>query len=297
MIDKNAPIIDPDYLTKLLDLQMSKVVGYNLMALCPFHNDTRPSFGISIVSGAWRCFGCEQRGRKLDTLFSKLGKDVPMVYRTLSGKDAKVVTEAIVDYEIDDDWLEFLSANPKQALKSLHSMKKDLITLDTIKAYSIGFAKKRGVVYFPILRGGSLIAYQERHPDWVERYRVKPPGTRREELLFGFDVAKEHGDAITLVEGATDVLMLYEAGYKSGVATCGSVFFDKQADIIVKNFTKVLIIPDNDKKGTDFTLQVMYKLKNRVRYLYGTRIQGHSDVGDATIGSIRKAMGEIKFLL
>ncbi|MGB8062895.1 MAG: CHC2 zinc finger domain-containing protein [Candidatus Sulfotelmatobacter sp.] len=37
-------------------------VGRNLMGLCPFHKDTRPSLSIDVVKNEWHCFGCDRKG-------------------------------------------------------------------------------------------------------------------------------------------------------------------------------------------------------------------------------------------
>ena len=34
-------------------------------ALCPFHDDHHPSFGVNLASGSYRCFACGARGRDI----------------------------------------------------------------------------------------------------------------------------------------------------------------------------------------------------------------------------------------
>jgi DNA primase len=290
-------LIDPEFLIKTLDLKKAKVVGYNLMACCPFHKENRPSFGISIVHGRWRCFSCSEKGRKLDTLYFKLSKSVPLIYRTLSGEAAKIVTDAVVEYEIDQNWLEFLSANSEGALKCLRGMGKKLLTLDTVKKYKVGYAESKNIVHFPIIVKDDLIAFLERNPDWPERYRIKPPGMKREKLLFGFDIALANGDTAILVEGPTDVLMLSQAGHNNGIALCGSVVFNKQVDMIVKYFNKVLIFPDNDERGVEFYNQAIKKFSKRMRYLYSAKVIGYKDIGDSSIQAINTAIKKSKFVI
>jgi DNA primase len=36
--------------------------GKNYIGLCPFHDETTPSFTISLDKGIWHCFGCHRSG-------------------------------------------------------------------------------------------------------------------------------------------------------------------------------------------------------------------------------------------
>ena len=53
-----------DELLPLLGLAIERVErrGKELICLCPFHDDTNPSFRINIDSGLWHCFACKESG-------------------------------------------------------------------------------------------------------------------------------------------------------------------------------------------------------------------------------------------
>ncbi|MFN0118119.1 MAG: AAA family ATPase [Elusimicrobiota bacterium] len=46
-------------------IQKLKVNENNALALCPFHNDTNPSFSINLDNGQFQCFGCSAKGNGL----------------------------------------------------------------------------------------------------------------------------------------------------------------------------------------------------------------------------------------
>lgn len=48
--------------------------GDELQGLCPFHEDSKPSFGINVVKKIWRCFGCDAKGNLIE-LVVRLGAD------------------------------------------------------------------------------------------------------------------------------------------------------------------------------------------------------------------------------
>ena len=57
---KNEEIINK--IVDLLDLGGIKKVNNNMQMLCPFHNESKPSFGINIENGMYHCFACGASG-------------------------------------------------------------------------------------------------------------------------------------------------------------------------------------------------------------------------------------------
>lgn len=43
-------------------LKQSRMVGNNIMACCPYHDDDKPSFGVNVDSGVFHCLGCGVKG-------------------------------------------------------------------------------------------------------------------------------------------------------------------------------------------------------------------------------------------
>ncbi len=48
--------------------------GDELSGLCPFHEDTKPSFRINAAKKIWRCFGCDAKGNLIE-LVVRMGAD------------------------------------------------------------------------------------------------------------------------------------------------------------------------------------------------------------------------------
>ncbi|MGB5830410.1 MAG: CHC2 zinc finger domain-containing protein, partial [Thiohalocapsa sp.] len=65
--------------------------GWSQNVRCPFHNDTEPSFGVNLESGAYRCFGCGAEGGGI--------VDFVMQRHGLSLADARAKLAA--DYGVD----------------------------------------------------------------------------------------------------------------------------------------------------------------------------------------------------
>jgi len=50
---------------------MKRVKQYELVGLCPLHEETRGSFHVSTSKDVWNCFGCDGKGNILDLVMAK----------------------------------------------------------------------------------------------------------------------------------------------------------------------------------------------------------------------------------
>ena len=56
-----------DYRTEYTaGVQKSKVTGDRLVGLCPFHNDSKPSFSVDLKTGKYNCFSCGASGNYIN---------------------------------------------------------------------------------------------------------------------------------------------------------------------------------------------------------------------------------------
>jgi len=62
-------------------------------ALCPWHNDTKPSLTVNLTTGKFRCFGCNEKGDIFDFYQKKHGVDFKTSLNALA-KEAGLTTEA-----------------------------------------------------------------------------------------------------------------------------------------------------------------------------------------------------------
>ena len=73
MTDEYSELQFKNIVTEILDERDKKyhISGNQLTGCCPFHNDTKPSFGINLETGFYNCFSCEEHG-DIATFVSKL---------------------------------------------------------------------------------------------------------------------------------------------------------------------------------------------------------------------------------
>ena len=109
-----------------------KRVGKNLVGLCPFHKEQKPSLTITPSTNKWRCFGCGKGGTVFDWMMhtegisfrhalellrrdlvplnpntgppvkiSTVPKLPPLISQT---NDDKKLLEIVVDYYVTPEW-------------------------------------------------------------------------------------------------------------------------------------------------------------------------------------------------
>lgn len=59
-------------------------VDRRLTGLCPFHQDTHPSFSIYTKDNSWYCFGCQRGGDAIDFIMQLEGLDFKSAVRRLA---------------------------------------------------------------------------------------------------------------------------------------------------------------------------------------------------------------------
>lgn len=118
----------------------------------------------------------------------------------------------------------------------------------------------RGRVMFPIEDiSGRIIGFSGRifkddpkHPQAKYLNSPETPVFDKSRALYGIQHAREGirtlGAAI-LVEGQLDLLMSHQAGYKNAVATSGTSFTEKHAELIRRYTPNLLIAYDGDRAG------------------------------------------------
>jgi DNA primase len=118
----------------------------------------------------------------------------------------------------------------------------------------------RGRVMFPIFDvSGRIVGFSGRilkedpaHPGAKYINSPETPVFDKSRALYGVHAAREGiralGAAI-LVEGQLDILMAHQAGYKNTVATSGTAFTERHAELIGRYTPNLLIAYDGDRAG------------------------------------------------
>ena len=258
----------------LIDLGISQIRqrGNNFQALCPFHDEKTPSWGISMSEPhLYGCFGCQAKGSVLSLLL-RIGKwsysracKFLKIRETpddrLSDLNAKK-TKAIVG-EVDRSCL-YPYALERRARRYLYRRGISLrIALEARLCYIPDIDR----IVFPWYKGKRLEAVTGRtlSTDPVEIDEIG-------KLIPLFGTTKAHSiylparriipqKPLILVEGEIDALKVLQAGYLN-VAALGHGLLTKGQILAIRNSPaeEVICFLDNDDAGERIRESVVEKL-------------------------------------
>ena len=229
--------------------------------LCPFHQDSNPSFNYNARTGLWICHACGARGDIFQFHMKLYGCDFKTAMREIAHEEAGVVIPLrrmpqnprpedkrettmppIPPEEIERAHLALL--NNKKALEFLRE--KRGWTIDTIKRFKLGYQKRR-----------VLIPIYDEHGDIVNIRRYSPSGQHPKMLHWaqGYGQARwwpvEHLkiDEVVIFEGEPDTILACQLGLPGITQTAGAETFKPEWAELFRS-KKVWICYDRDDAGT-----------------------------------------------
>lgn len=234
-------------------LNPGSISGREVMCVCLFHEDSKPSMQFNLDSGLFVCFTCGVGGsyRKIEKKLGVNHKDIEVgldvIYRKLNDlrKSAnmpdgpRVLPETTLDqFDLFKEKWEDRKLKPA-----------------TVDAFDLGYDMVANALTIPVRNmHGDLIGVTRRFldPDADSKYRY-PKGFHKAEHLFAsWMVAADTSDKpVVLTEGAIDCMSVWEAGYPA-MAIYGSSVSHAQIRILrALGITRLILFFDNDKAGRD----------------------------------------------
>ena len=225
-------------------------------ALCPFHEDTHPSFAFNRNTGSWCCFAGCGKGSAFDYLMQTSGQSfrdalldvgdrvgVPRPYPAKPPRPP--IREALVTQWVGDLW------NNDEVCRWLRE--KRGLSDATLKTYEVGWDPKRQRNTIPIrdARGNVVnvrLYNAKKDPKIINytegRYKYGSPAR-----LFGVDeLVRFQGTQVVLCEGEWDRLLLQQEGFMAVTGTHGASVLRPEW---LSHFTDkdVVILYDCDRAG------------------------------------------------
>lgn len=231
--------------------------------ICPFHDDTEPSFNYNAKTGLWKCHACGEGGDILQFHMKFHKCDFKAALQELAAFTSSVIPLRRADTLQRKDGAPEEETGPEPAPIALEEVEKAHIalvgnakaiaflkekrgwTLETIKRFRLGYHKRR--VLIPIF---------DRQGQCVNIRRYSPSGEEPKMLHY----AKGYGKArfwpidhlylpeVVLFEGEPDTILACQLGLPGLTQTAGAETFKREwADLFEGKY--VYICYDMDEAG------------------------------------------------
>lgn len=262
-----------------------------LRALCPFHHDTKPSWGIQKAGESAElhyCFSCKEGGNLLKLAMHVRGvgsfeADLWLLDVAGAGQpEEEVFAPALVQVESRKSKIGrpafrmpdgFLPAPlSRWATKAREQMERRGIDEAQAKRWGMGYAldgKLRGRIVFPVRDGrGHLASYQARDFTGADdRPRYLTPSLKRErpnlDAMLGEHLWRDRG-RVVVVEGGFKALAVERAGEANVAALGGSDLRDAVVRKLMR-FSEVVVMTDPDAPGDKVASEMIVAIGEMTR--------------------------------
>lgn len=232
--------------------------------LCPYHNDTNPSFIYTPINDKGKCFSCRAHVT-LEQIIETFehndkhtaNKLVEACYKKVNNKPAEHKAKTIdVSRAQIEEWMEHLTTNVKLNIL----MKKWGWTQEVIEQYMLGASEGRLTI--PMYESDNLVGLKYYEPGGHTKYQ-NHPGSEQ----CCWPLANLSHNKVYLVEGEKDCLTMLSAGFNA-------VTFSTGAGSIPKHYIRffagkeVYVIYDIDEAGRKGAVEVAKTLNYAAKKVY-----------------------------
>jgi DNA primase len=271
----------------------------NWKCFCPVHDEKTPSCYIHPAKFMYHCFGCGASGSLASLYKDKLGrsffKDYGIKFDEFSNYDIKAYNYEDEDYTLPKDVTITIT---KGELKPIDNeilvtryLRQRGISLSVAKSMGMMWTKYAEIndIHFfnrlmiPITEGGKILSWEGRDlevADVKQDKKVLYPKRTTVSTLFDIDNL-DRTKPLYVVEGLMDLAVLRsDPRYANSTALFGAGISHRQM-YLLRQFDKVIIIPDEDKAGSEALEKLIDQLGKDFYILrIPTMLGPIKDVGD-----------------
>lgn len=237
-----------------------KVTSENVNMCCPYHNETKPSFGISTsYPYLFNCFSCGESGELINLVSYVLGISYLEAYNKIL-KDYSAFDVGLFYEEVEEeDWRDVTEEEIFNYRRKRHSyIERRGISDYILQKYEIGYDEETYSITFPVrdLQGNPLFILKR---NVNSKFYHIPKNAPKNKVLYGLNYLYGKVNEVFIVEGPVDVLSCYEAKIPA-VALMGRTLSKHQLKLLqLAGVDKVVLFLDNDEWGVKGNLDA-YKL-------------------------------------
>lgn len=297
-------------------LHKVRLVGDNVMACCPYHEERNASFGVNVDTGAFNCFGCGAKGsfqllvKKLDKFDTVFDAETFLIQNY--GKYAISLDEELTltfgdDDEHQDYWIDEGSLVPYKFRHPYLGGRG--IEEAWQRFYEVGYSKRHQAITIPWRDESHRLITVKFRSVRTKQFWYDPPlpsGLKAETLWGLSQIIRAKPMAIALTEAEIDGISVSQGGWSRKILAAGiggNQFNRKQASKLIRYLpsgTEVINFTDNDDGGRLAQERITDYLSGRFRLstvdwsLIGRDVKDANDLTKDEIGYLldrRKSLG------
>jgi DNA primase len=244
------------------DIEIVSDTHTHFLAYCPFHGNTdSPAFAIDKYKGLWTCFNpsCLNSGTLPDLLRRTKGLNPFQAQRVIQKKKNAFGTpfseRLRIAMSTQPEFVEF----PQAALDRMKAdfagsiaeeyMKARGYDDETLYFFDVGYSAKKNMVTVPMHDpNGMPIGLIGRTPSHTDKQFKNSVNLPKSKTAWNFHRAKRTGDTVIVCEASFDAMRIHQAGYPNVIALLGGHVTAHHLEQMNKNFSKIIIMTDYDKK-------------------------------------------------
>lgn len=272
------------FASKYLDVRVR--AGDEVYALCPFHDDSKPSFAFNVSKGVFVCYACGERGTISKLLAHLRVEDVPSpTLNDLSTSIDLLNKPKTGERTYTEQWLKQFKLIPAAEgyLASRH------LKPATVKEFQLGWDASREAITIPMHnRLGEIVGVNRRFMRGDTKYKY-PMAFRRSENLYCYHRIEVRPRLVAVTEGCFDALAFWNIGIPA-VSVFGSSMSPTQARLIRMLMPRLVVIASDMDDAGDALAETV---SNRLVGLRTLRLPvgpPGTDPGDLTPPKLKAAL-------
>jgi len=259
-----------------------KTSGNNMSFKCPLCNHYKHKLEVDLSTQYWHCWVCNAKGRKLYTLFKKVGATITQLKDLATQTDSYIpITDKADEHvSLPAEFQLILNGNKTnpEFRNALMYLKNRGITREDIVRYGIGYCETGPYSKMLIIpsydKDGKLNFFTGRSYYKDSTFKHKNPKVSKD--IIGFELFINWQEPITIVEGVFDAM----AVKRNAIPLFGKIILDNlKKQVIEHNVKDIYIALDTDarKKALDIC---QYFIDNGINvYLIELGDKDPSDLG------------------
>ena len=227
--------------------------GSEISCCCPFHEETKPSFGINLDTGVFNCFSCEAKGSITDFVAQMKG---------ITNQEAWKEVKEIMGEEINSSENYTLEDYAKEKNLSVEFLKR-------VNIQTANEGKNVAIPYYDET-GTKLVRVRYRnHPNNPTRFFWDKNGTGT--TLYGLWLLNSYKrDYLCLVEGESDCHAAWTNGIQC-IGVPGAKNFSSRYAPYFEKFDKIYIHSEEDSGAKTFISGISEVLPTNKLYIVNSK--------------------------